>query len=126
MESRSTSAKFYPDMVVKSKWEEWRNGWFLVVVPEALECLQEPKKHPESHELWRSLSQQDVFLSMAVSRFKLLWEQGVSGGAIIAHALRTAWLLCIKGLTRPGASRVQKTLPTCGTPTWTTPPFSQS
>ena len=21
----------YPEMVVKSKWDEWRNGWFLVV-----------------------------------------------------------------------------------------------
>ena len=55
---------------------------------EALQHLQEPTEHPESHELWRSPSQQDVFLSTAVSRFKLLREQGVSGAAIIAHALR--------------------------------------
>ena len=31
--------QFYPQMVVKSKWEEWRNSWFLVAIPEALECL---------------------------------------------------------------------------------------
>ena len=75
-------------MVVKSKWDEWRNGWFLVVVPEALQHLQEPNEHPVSQELWRSLSAQDVYLSAAVSHFKLLREQGVSGAAIIAHALR--------------------------------------
>ena len=78
----------YPEMVVKSKWDEWRNGWFLVVVSKALQQLQELKEHPESQELWRSPSQHDVLLSMAVSRFKLLRELGVSGAAIIAHALR--------------------------------------
>ena len=40
-----------------------------------------------SQELWSSLSPQDVYLSAAVSHFKLLREQGVSGTAIIAHAL---------------------------------------
>ena len=74
---RQNVKQFYPKMV-KSKWEEWRNSWFLVVVSEALKCLQEPKKHPESHELWRGLSHQVVFLSAAVSRFKLLREQGIS------------------------------------------------
>ena len=75
-------------MVVKSKWDELRNGWFLVGVPEALQHLQEPKEHPVGQELWRSLSLQDVYLSTAMSCFKLLREQGVSGTAIIAHALR--------------------------------------
>ena len=55
---------------------------------EALQHLEELMEHPKSHELWRSPSQQDVLLSMAVSRFKLLREQGVSGAAIIAQALR--------------------------------------
>ena len=41
-----------------------------------------------SQELWTSLSPQDVYISAAVNRFKLLREQGVSGAAIIAHALR--------------------------------------
>ena len=41
----------HPEMVVKSKWDEWRNGWFLVVVPEALQHLQEPTEHPVSQEL---------------------------------------------------------------------------
>ena len=85
---RPNVKKAYPEMVVKSKWDEWRNGWFLVVIPEALQHLQEPTEHPVSQELWRSPSQQDVYLSAAVSRFKLLREQGVSGAAIIAHALR--------------------------------------
>ena len=75
-------------MVVKSKWDEWRNGRFLVVLPEALQHLQEPKEQPVSQELWRSLSPQDVYLSAAVSRLKVLREQGVAGAAIIAHALR--------------------------------------
>ena len=57
-------------------------------MPDALQHLQEPKEHPESSELWRSPSQQDVLLSAAVSRFKLLRELGVSGAAIIAHGLR--------------------------------------
>ena len=46
------------------------------------------ERAPESQELWRGLSHQDVFLSAAVSRFKLLQEQGISGAAIVAHALR--------------------------------------
>ena len=36
----------YPEMAVKSKWDEWRNRWFLVGMPEALPHLEEPKKHP--------------------------------------------------------------------------------
>ena len=84
---RPNIKRFYPNMVVKFKWEELRNGWFLVVVPEALQHLQGPKEHPKSQEFWRSPSQQDVLLSMAVSRFKLRRELGVSGAAIIAHVL---------------------------------------
>ena len=46
----------YPEMVVKSKWDEWRNRWFLVEVPEALPYLNEPKEHPVNLPTWRSLS----------------------------------------------------------------------
>ena len=45
---RPNVKQVYPEMVVKSKWDEWRRGWFLVGVPEALPHLQEPKEHPVS------------------------------------------------------------------------------
>ena len=45
----------YPEMVVKSKWDEWRNRWFLVEVPEALPHLEEPKEHPVNMSTWRNL-----------------------------------------------------------------------
>ena len=76
-----------------------------------------------SQVLWRSLSPQDVYLSAEVSRFKLLREKGVSGDAIIAHDLCNRLAPLQKGLTRPGTTRIPKTLPACGTPTWSTPPF---
>ena len=35
----------YPLMPTKSKWEEWRENWFLVEVPEALPYLAEPVEY---------------------------------------------------------------------------------
>ena len=46
-------AKFMPEMAVKSKWDEWRNRWFVVEVPEAQPHLEEPKEHPVNLLTWR-------------------------------------------------------------------------
>ena len=32
----------YPEINIKSKWEEWRAGWFLVEVPAPLPLFDEP------------------------------------------------------------------------------------
>ena len=78
----------YPYLPIKSKWDEWRQRWFLVEVLEALSLLEEPTEHPVSLETWNCVSLQDDDLSAAVERFKLLRDKGVSGAAIVAHFLR--------------------------------------
>ena len=57
-------------------------------MPQALPHLKELKEHPVNMSTWRSLSPQDVDLSVAVDRFRLLRKQRVTRAAIVAHALR--------------------------------------
>ena len=78
----------YPLMETKSKWDEWRDRWFLVGVPEADSHLEEPVERPVDLDTWRSVSLQDGEFSAVVARFALLREKGVSGAAIVAHFLR--------------------------------------
>ena len=78
----------FPLMETKSRWEEWRDHWFLVGVPEADAQLEEPTERPVDLDTWRSVSLQDEQFSEGVARFKLLREKEVSRDAIVAHFLR--------------------------------------
>ena len=64
----------YPKIVIKSKWEEWRAGWFLVEVPALSPLFQEPTELVMNEPSWTRLSMQDNDLDAGVNRLKLLHD----------------------------------------------------
>ena len=78
----------YPEITIKSKWEEWRAGWFLVEVPAPSPLFDEPTEVVMGSPSWKQLSRQDGELGAAVARFKLLRDRKVTAPALLAHFLR--------------------------------------
>ena len=78
----------YPEIVIKSKWEEWRAGWFLVEFPAPSPLFDEPTEVVTDQPSWTRLSCQDEELGTAVVRFKLLRDRKVMAPALLAHFLR--------------------------------------
>ena len=44
----------YPEINIKSKWEEWRAGWFLVEVPAPSPLFDEPTKVATDQPSWKT------------------------------------------------------------------------
>ena len=76
-----------PEINIKSKWEEWRAGWFLVKVPAPSPLFDEPTEVVTDQPSWTRLSCQDEELGAVVARFKLLYDRKVTAPAILAHFL---------------------------------------
>ena len=75
-------------MGIKSKWDEWRDRWFLVEVPVVEPQWEEPKELPKKLDSWSYLSGQDSGFSKVVERIKLLDSKGVTGAVVASHFLR--------------------------------------
>ena len=81
-------AASYPEIIIKSMWEEWRAGWFLVELPAPSPLFDELTEFVTDQPSWTRLSCQDEDLGATVAHFKLLHDRKVTAPAILAHFLR--------------------------------------